>query len=106
MCSTTLVSYLVTLWFLHYAAGNWRVCFDFLLDSRNSLEKVIADGLTFGKLAFLAHCNGTKVEVLRGNQCTIDEFRQYVVKCATSQYNYMVSFFDRAHFMQVCAFNL
>ncbi|KAI8535114.1 hypothetical protein RHMOL_Rhmol10G0150100 [Rhododendron molle] len=61
---------------------------------------VIADGLTFGKLAFLAYCNGTKVEVFRGNQCTIDDFREHVFKCATSRDIYMVSLFDRAHFKQ------
>lgn len=87
-------------------AGSWTVSFGFLLGSCDSLKKVIADGLTLGKLAFLAHCNGTKVEVFQGNQCTIDDFREYVVKCATSQDNYMISFFDRAHFMLVCAISL
>lgn len=70
------------------------------MDSCDSVEKVIADGLTFGKLAFLAYCNGTKVEVFRGNQCTIDDFREHVFKCATLRDIYMVSLFDRAHFKQ------
>lgn len=91
---------------LRYAAGNWRDYFEFLLDSCDSVEKVIADGLTFGKLAFLAYCNGTKVEVFRGNQCTIDDFREHVFKCATLRDIYMVSLFDRAHFKQVCFINL
>ncbi|KAF5951259.1 hypothetical protein HYC85_009203 [Camellia sinensis] len=62
---------------------------------------VIAEGLGFGKLAFLAHCNGAKVEVFQTNLCTIDDFRNYVLKCATSTDYHMVSYFDRSHFKQI-----
>lgn len=98
-----LASISVVLNALDTASGkprNWRDYFEFLLDSCDSVEKVIADGLTFGKLAFLAYSNGTKVEVFRGNQCTIDDFREHVFKCATLRDIYMVSLFDRAHFKQ------
>lgn len=77
---------------------NCRGHLDFLLDTCDSVEKVTADGLTFGKLAFLAFSNGAKVEVFRGNQCTIDNFREHVFKCATSMDTYMISVFDRARF--------
>ncbi|THG17940.1 hypothetical protein TEA_016516 [Camellia sinensis var. sinensis] len=65
-----------------------------------SISTVIAEGLGFGKLAFLAHCNGAKVEVFQTNLCTIDDFRNYVLKCATSTDYHMVSYFDRSHFKQ------
>ncbi|CAL5382382.1 unnamed protein product [Camellia sinensis] len=81
--------------------GSWRCCFEFLLDSCDTFEKVIAEGLGFGKLAFLAHCNGAKVEVFQTNLCTIDDFRNYVLKCATSTDYHMVSYFDRSHFKQI-----
>ncbi|GMP91311.1 hypothetical protein CsSME_00042064 [Camellia sinensis var. sinensis] len=82
-------------------SGSWRCCFEFLLDSCDNFEKVIAEGLGFGKLAFLAHCNGAKVEVFQTNLCTIDDFRNYVLKCATSTDYHMVSYFDRSHFKQI-----
>ncbi|CAL5425545.1 unnamed protein product [Camellia sinensis] len=86
---------------LRPTSGSWRCCFEFLLDSCDTFEKVIAEGLGFGKLAFLAHCNGAKVEVFQTNLCTIYDFRNYVLKCATSTDYHMVSYFDRSHFKQI-----
>ncbi|KAF3950687.1 hypothetical protein CMV_023591 [Castanea mollissima] len=49
----------------------WRWFDDSMLDCCEPLEKVKADGITFGKVACLAHCNGAKVEAFRTSESTI-----------------------------------
>ncbi|XP_020079890.1 glutathione gamma-glutamylcysteinyltransferase 1-like isoform X2 [Ananas comosus] len=80
--------------------GPWRWFDESMLDCCEPLEKVKAEGITFGKVACLAHCAGAKVEAFRTNQSTIDEFRKYVMQCASSEESHMIASYHRKHFKQ------
>nr|CAD1820899.1 unnamed protein product [Ananas comosus var. bracteatus] len=82
--------------------GPWRWFDESMLDCCEPLEKVKAEGITFGKVACLAHCAGAKVEAFRTNQSTIDEFRKYVMQCASSEESHMIASYHRKHFKQSC----
>ena len=72
-----------------------------MLDCCEPLEKVKADGISFGKLVCLAHCAGAKVDAFRTNHSTIEEFRKYVMTCSTSDDCHVISSYHRAAFKQV-----
>ena len=76
-----------------------------MLDCCEPLEKVKDKGISLGKLVCLAHCAGAKVEAFRTNQSTLDDFRNFVVRCSTSDDCHMISSYHRATFKQV-RFNL
>ncbi|XP_065874965.1 glutathione gamma-glutamylcysteinyltransferase 1-like [Euphorbia lathyris] len=80
--------------------GPWRWFDESMLDCCEPLETVKAKGITFGKLVCLAHCAGAKVEAFRTNQSTIDDFRQHVIKCATSDDCHLISSYHRGTFKQ------
>eukprot|EP01018_Ginkgo_biloba_P009702 Gb_13896 [translate_table: standard] len=80
--------------------GPWRWFDESMLDCCEPLEKVKVEGITFGKVACLANCAGAKVRAFRSNQSSIDEFRAYVAKCATSEDSHVIASYHRAPFKQ------
>ncbi|KAL5702356.1 glutathione gamma-glutamylcysteinyltransferase [Ranunculus cassubicifolius] len=80
--------------------GPWRWFDESMLDCCEPLEKVKAQGITFAKVACLAICNGAKVEAFRVNQSTLDDFRQYVAACTSSQDSHVITSYDRKAFKQ------
>ena len=82
-------------------AGPWRWFDDSMLDCCEPLAKIKADGITFGKVACLAHCNGAKVEAFRTSESTIDDFRKYVICCTSSEDCHVITSYHRAVFKQV-----
>ncbi|CAK7349309.1 unnamed protein product [Dovyalis caffra] len=80
--------------------GPWRWFDDSMLDCCEPLVKIKEKGITFGKVACLAHCNGAKVEAFRTNEITVDGFRRFVVSCNSSEDCYIVSSYHRRAFKQ------
>nr|POF25190.1 glutathione gamma-glutamylcysteinyltransferase 3 [Quercus suber] len=80
--------------------GPWRWFDDSMLDCCEPLAKIKADGITFGKVACLAHCNGAKVEAFRTSESTIDDFRKYVICCTSSEDCHVITSYHRAVFKQ------
>ncbi|CAK9149987.1 unnamed protein product [Ilex paraguariensis] len=80
--------------------GPWRWFDESMLDCCEPLEKVKAQGISFGRVVCLAHCAGAKVEAFRTNQSTIDDFRKYVVACSTLDDCHVISSYHRGAFKQ------
>ncbi|XAR61071.1 Glutathione gamma-glutamylcysteinyltransferase [Bertholletia excelsa] len=80
--------------------GPWRWFDDSMLDCCEPLSKVKEKGISFGKLACLAHCNGAKVDAFRTNESTIDDFRRSLVSCTASQDCHMIISYHRAKLKQ------
>ncbi|KAM7527325.1 hypothetical protein LguiB_030735 [Lonicera macranthoides] len=80
--------------------GPWRWFDDSMLDCCEPLVKIKAEGISFGKLACLAHCNGAEVQAFRSNESTLDDFRRYVIQCADSEDCHMITSYHRGHFKQ------
>lgn len=84
--------------------GPWRWFDESMLDCCEPLEKVKARGISFGKLVCLAHCAGAKVEAFHASHSSIDDFREYVFKCSSSDECHVISSYHRAALKQVCVF--
>ncbi|KAH0939217.1 hypothetical protein HID58_006678 [Brassica napus] len=82
--------------------GPWRWFDESMLDCCEPLEVVKAKGISFGKVVCLAHCTGAKVEAFRTNQTTIADFRNFVIKCSSSENCHLISSYDRGVFKQCC----
>lgn len=80
--------------------GPWRWFDESMLDCCEPLEKVKVEGIPFGKVVCLARCSGAKVEAFRANQSTIDDFRKYVMECASSDNCHVISSYHRGAFRQ------
>ncbi|KAJ6828854.1 glutathione gamma-glutamylcysteinyltransferase 1-like isoform X1 [Iris pallida] len=80
--------------------GPWRWFDESMLDCCEPLEKVKAEGITFGKVACLAHCAGAKVEAFRTNQSTMDNFRNHVIQCTKSEDCHLITSYHRKAFKQ------
>ncbi|KAL4190369.1 hypothetical protein AMTRI_Chr07g24400 [Amborella trichopoda] len=80
--------------------GPWRWFDESMLDCCERLEKVKAEGITFGKLACLAYCAGAQVETFRANQCSIDDFRKHVIRCASLENCHVITSYHRRPFSQ------
>ncbi|KAL4588035.1 hypothetical protein LXL04_000913 [Taraxacum kok-saghyz] len=80
--------------------GPWRWFDESMLDCCEPLEKVKAEGISFGKVVCLAHCAGAKVEAFRTNQTNVDEFRRHVIACSSSDDCHLISSYNRATFKQ------
>ncbi|KAA8543397.1 hypothetical protein F0562_021108 [Nyssa sinensis] len=80
--------------------GPWRWFDDSMLDCCEPLVKIKVEGISFGKVACLAHCNGAKVEAFRTNESTIDNFRTYVMSCTASEDCHLITSYHRAHLKQ------
>ncbi|KAL9235717.1 hypothetical protein vseg_010456 [Gypsophila vaccaria] len=80
--------------------GPWRWFDDTMLDCCEPLEKVKANGISFGKVACLAHCNGAKAETYRANESTKLLFRKYVKACTSSEDHHMIVSYHRGTLLQ------
>ncbi|KNA23610.1 hypothetical protein SOVF_023440 [Spinacia oleracea] len=80
--------------------GPWRWFDETMLDCCEPLEKVKVSGISFGKVACLAHCNGAEVQALRANESTIENFRKYVISCTSSENCHMIVSYHRKYLKQ------
>ncbi|KAF7818451.1 glutathione gamma-glutamylcysteinyltransferase 3-like isoform X1 [Senna tora] len=80
--------------------GPWRWFDDSMLDCCEPLTKIKEKGITFGKVACLARCNGAKVEAFRTNEKTIDDFRRSVISCCASEEYHVIVSYHRGAFKQ------
>ncbi|KAJ1416618.1 Phytochelatin synthase, N-terminal catalytic domain [Sesbania bispinosa] len=80
--------------------GPWRWFDDSMLDCCEPLEKIKVQGITFGKVACLARCNGAKVEPFRWNESTVHDFRNRVISCCTSEDRHVIVSYYRKTFNQ------
>ncbi|KAK4281314.1 hypothetical protein QN277_012827 [Acacia crassicarpa] len=80
--------------------GPWRWFDDSMLDCCEPLAKIKEEGITFGKVACLAQCNGAKVEAFRTNESTMDDFRKNVISCSTSEDYHLIVSYNRGVFKQ------
>ncbi|XP_028777881.1 glutathione gamma-glutamylcysteinyltransferase 3-like isoform X1 [Neltuma alba] len=80
--------------------GPWRWFDDSMLDCCEPLDKIKEKGITFGKVACLAQCNGAKVEAFRTNETTIDDFRKNVISCSASEDCHVIVSYHRGVFKQ------
>jgi glutathione gamma-glutamylcysteinyltransferase len=72
-----------------------------MLDCCEPLEKIKAEGITFGKVACLARCAGAKVEARRAKESSLEDFRKNVIKCASSEDCHIIVSYHRRPFKQV-----
>lgn len=72
-----------------------------MFDCCEPLDKVKAEGVTFGKVTCLARCAGAKVEAFRTDQTSIDDFRKHVLNCASSEECHLITSYHRGVFLQV-----
>lgn len=98
-----LISFMMAIF---YFLGPWRWYDESMLDCCEPLEKIKADGITFGKVACLAQCAGAKVEAFRTNQSNVDDFRDRVIKCTSSEDCHLITSYHRKAFKQVCFYLL
>ncbi|XVF72042.1 hypothetical protein PTKIN_Ptkin12aG0089600 [Pterospermum kingtungense] len=80
--------------------GPWRWFDDSMLDCCEPLEKIKTHGITFGKVACLAVCNGAHVEPFRTDQSSLDDFQKRVVLCTSSEDCHLIVSYNRAIFKQ------
>lgn len=80
--------------------GPWRWFDESMLDCCEPLEKVKAEGITFGKVACLAHCAGANVQAIRTSQGTLEDFRQHVIRCTSSDDCHVITSYNRKAFGQ------
>ncbi|XP_031483519.1 glutathione gamma-glutamylcysteinyltransferase 1-like [Nymphaea colorata] len=80
--------------------GPWRWFDESMFDCCEPLEKVKAEGITFGKVTCLARCAGAKVEAFRANQTSIDDFRKHVINCVSSEDCHLITSYHRGAFLQ------
>lgn len=79
-----------------------------MLDCCEPLEKIKTGGITFGKVACLAHCNGAKVDAFRTNESTVNNFRKAIILSTSSEESHVIASYHRGVFKQVllALFNL
>ncbi|KAK7245345.1 hypothetical protein RIF29_40185 [Crotalaria pallida] len=80
--------------------GPWRWFDDSMLDCCEPLDKIKEKGITFGKVACLARCNGAKVDAFRSDESTVDEFRKRVISCCSSEDCHVIVSYHRGAFNQ------
>ncbi|KAJ0080428.1 hypothetical protein Patl1_22967 [Pistacia atlantica] len=71
-----------------------------MLDCCEHLSKIKSQGITFGKVACLAYCNGANVEAFRTNETFIDEFCRVVISSASSEDCHVITSYHRGTFKQ------
>ncbi|KAK7284137.1 hypothetical protein RJT34_18877 [Clitoria ternatea] len=76
--------------------GPWRWFDDSMLDCCEPLDKIKAKGITFGKVACLARCNGAKVEAFRTDEWSVHDFRNRVISCCSSEDCHVIVSYNRA----------
>ncbi|TXG63856.1 hypothetical protein EZV62_010850 [Acer yangbiense] len=68
------------------------------IDPGEELGKIKAEGITFGKVACLAYCNGANVEAFRTNESSVDDFRRLVVSSTSSEDCHVIASYHRGVF--------
>jgi len=81
--------------------GPWRWFDESMLDCCEPLDKVKAEGITFGKVACLARCSGADVQSFRASRVTIDDLRRHLLRCVASQDCHLIASYHRQTFKQV-----
>lgn len=74
-----------------------------MVDCRGLLPKIKTDGISFGKLGYLAGCNGAKVVAFRTNESTVDDFRKQVISSSSSEDSHAITSYHRRVFKQTGA---
>ncbi|KAL5796485.1 hypothetical protein ACOSQ2_001305 [Xanthoceras sorbifolium] len=59
------------------------------------LSKLREEGITFGKFACLAYCNGANVEAIRTHESSIDDFRRHVISCTSTENCHLIASYYR-----------
>lgn len=80
--------------------GPWRWFDESMLDCCEPLEKIKANGISFGKVVCLAHCAGAKVQAFRTNRSSLADFRKFLITCSTSGDSHVIASYHRAVFKQ------
>ncbi|CAO2161506.1 unnamed protein product [Urochloa humidicola] len=80
--------------------GPWRWFDESMLDCCAPLDKVKAEGITFGKVACLAHCAGADVRPFRANQVTVYDLRRHLIRCTSSRDCHLIASYHRRHLKQ------
>ncbi|PKU77194.1 Glutathione gamma-glutamylcysteinyltransferase 1 [Dendrobium catenatum] len=80
--------------------GPWRWFDESMLDCCEPLEKVKSEGITFGKVACLAHCSGAKVKAYNTKQSSLDDFRDHIISCTSSEDCHLITSYHRKPFKQ------
>ncbi|XP_062190287.1 glutathione gamma-glutamylcysteinyltransferase 1-like isoform X2 [Phragmites australis] len=80
--------------------GPWRWFDESMLDCCEPLDKVKAQGISFGKVACLAHCSGADVQSFRANRATIHDLRRHLIRCASSRDCHLIASYNRKPFKQ------
>ncbi|KAE8792043.1 Glutathione gamma-glutamylcysteinyltransferase 1 [Hordeum vulgare] len=57
-------------------------------------------GITFGKVACLAHCAGVRVQSFRADQTTIHDFCAHLARCAASEDCHLISSYHTSPFKE------
>jgi len=81
--------------------GPWRWFDESMLDCCKPLDKVKAQGITFGKVACLAHCSGADVQPFRANQITVDDLRHHLIRCTSCRDCHLIASYHRKPLKQV-----
>jgi glutathione gamma-glutamylcysteinyltransferase len=80
--------------------GPWRWFDESMLDCCEPLDKVKAEGITFGKVACLARCSGADVQSFRANRVTVDDLRRHLLQSVASQDCHLIASYHRQPFKQ------
>ncbi|CAO2824343.1 unnamed protein product [Amaranthus hypochondriacus] len=80
--------------------GPWRWFDDTMLDCCEPIGKVKVKGISFNKVACLAHCNGAEVEAFHANESNVNNFRNYVMSCTSSENCHLIVSYHRGYLKQ------
>ncbi|PKA60595.1 Glutathione gamma-glutamylcysteinyltransferase 1 [Apostasia shenzhenica] len=80
--------------------GPWRWFDESMLDCCQPLDKVKEEGITFGKVACLAYCSGAKVTAFHANQSSLNDFRDHLIRCTSSEDCHLITSYHRKLFKQ------
>ncbi|KAK7378489.1 hypothetical protein VNO80_03931 [Phaseolus coccineus] len=75
--------------------GPWRWFDESMLDCCVPLAQIQLEGITFGRVACLARCNGAKVVAFRSDESSVDEFRKRVISCSHSEDSHVIVSYHR-----------
>ncbi|KAL9285061.1 hypothetical protein ACSQ67_024591 [Phaseolus vulgaris] len=75
--------------------GPWRWFDESMLDCCVPLTQIQLEGITFGRVACLARCNGAKVVAFRSDESSVDEFRKHVISCSHSEDSHVIVSYHR-----------
>ncbi|KAG0454143.1 hypothetical protein HPP92_025447 [Vanilla planifolia] len=80
--------------------GPWRWFDESMLDCCEPLDKVKAEGIAFRKVACLARCSGAKVKAFHTNKSSLNDFRDHIIQCTSSEDCHLIASYHRKPFKQ------